>query len=105
MPVCLQLLDGSNPAQVPAFQWLTGWLPENLLDPLSGVASRGPGVLYDRIEDACREAPRREDRHSLTAVSLLQRWGLRVQRCFMPDPPGCRGSHLQLGACWRSTLA
>ena len=59
---------------MPAFQWLTGWLPENLLDPLSGVAARGSGVMYDRIEDACREAPRREDRHSLTAVSLLQRW-------------------------------
>ncbi|KAK9808730.1 hypothetical protein WJX72_002676 [[Myrmecia] bisecta] len=67
-----EMLEVGLPHQVPAFQWLTGWPQENLLDPLSGISYQG-GALFDRLEEVCKEAPKREDRHAVASVCLLNR--------------------------------
>ncbi len=44
---------GRCAVQVAAFQMLTGWPQEDLLDPLSGVPAAG-GFLFDRLQDYIR---------------------------------------------------
>ncbi|GFH10921.1 adenylate kinase, partial [Haematococcus lacustris] len=43
--VAMRVLDLALPHQVPAFQLLTGWPQEDLLDPLSGVQLAGPSAV------------------------------------------------------------
>ncbi|KAJ9504593.1 hypothetical protein QJQ45_030505, partial [Haematococcus lacustris] len=76
--VAMRVLDLALPHQVPAFQLLTGWPQEDLLDPLSGVQLAG-GLLFDRLEDTVKGNASLAERHAIATVCLKKR--------TLPDKP------------------
>ncbi len=67
-----RILHAALPNQAAAFQLLTGWPQEDLLDPLSGTRLSG-GRLFDRLEDAVRGNDERAERHAVAAVTIVKR--------------------------------
>ncbi|EFJ40819.1 adenylate kinase [Volvox carteri f. nagariensis] len=67
-----RILHCGLPHQAAAFQLLTGWPQEDLLDPLSGTRLSG-GRAFDRLEDAVRGNEERAARHAVAAVTLIKR--------------------------------
>ncbi|KAA6419035.1 MAG: guanylate kinase, partial [Trebouxia sp. A1-2] len=65
-----QVLDRPSWHQVAAFQWLTGWPQENLMDPLHGPSIMGSG-LFERLHEACKQDGAPAGGHS-TAVAHLK---------------------------------
>ncbi|KAL0028975.1 hypothetical protein WJX77_009213 [Trebouxia sp. C0004] len=65
-----QVLDRPSWHQVAAFQWLTGWPQENLIDPLHGSSLMGSG-LFERLHEACKQDDAPAAGHS-TAVAHLK---------------------------------
>ena len=59
-----RILPLGLPHQVAAFQLLTGWPSEDLVDPLSGTPLAG-GFLFDRLEDAVRDMEEQVERHQV----------------------------------------
>lgn len=67
-----RILHCGLPHQAAAFQLLTGWPQEDLLDSLSGTRLSG-GRLFDRLEEAVRGNEERTERHAVAAVTLVKR--------------------------------
>ncbi|GLC37755.1 Adenylate kinase [Pleodorina starrii] len=78
-----RILHCALPHQAAAFQLLTGWPQEDLLDPLSGTRLSG-GRAFDRLEDAVRGSGEEQlqraaaggaapERHAVAAVTLIKR--------------------------------
>ncbi|GIL93290.1 hypothetical protein Vretimale_15687 [Volvox reticuliferus] len=67
-----RILHCGLPHQAAAFQLLTGWPQEDLLDPLSGTRLSG-GRAFDRLEDAVRGNEERTERNAVAAVTLIKR--------------------------------
>ncbi|KAL3144063.1 adenylate kinase [Trebouxia sp. C0010 RCD-2024] len=68
MALC-QVLDMSLWHQVAAFQWLTGWPQENLMDPMHGVRVAG-STLYDRLHESCEQRGSGVARRAMTMAHL-----------------------------------
>lgn len=68
----VRILEKQLPNQVAAFQLLTGWPQEDLLDMLSGTPVKG-GFLFDRLEDSLHEAENQPERHSIGTACLVNR--------------------------------
>ncbi|GFR43730.1 hypothetical protein Agub_g4841 [Astrephomene gubernaculifera] len=67
-----RILHCGLPHQAAAFQLLTGWPQEDLLDPLSGTRLSG-GRAFDRLEESVRGNDERTERHAVAAVTLVRR--------------------------------
>ncbi len=55
---------------MPAFQWLTGWTPEDLIDSLGGVDVAG-GQLFERLAAAAAANAKTPDARRALAVASL----------------------------------
>lgn len=81
----VQVLNKSSWQQVAAFQWLTGWPQENLMDPLHGPTLMVPpfyaSAAHHELEAAERPAPHSEPTHCKTLSCGTQATDCSARRC------------------------